>query len=298
MKVAVIGQTHLGAVTAACLVSKRIHVQAVEENPDLFYEVMQNADKIEPGLSALRECASGFLEMSMVFNPVDIDAVWFCEEPKPKTQGSWDVGSVIRRIIRQIQRVVRDIPLIISSQLPVGSCHRIMDATGRNVVYVPENLRHGAAIQRFMRPDRIVLGLPSSLVGSPNVDHIMKVISPEMNTQILTVGIREAEMVKHAINAFLATEISFANELGCICDELGVNKKEVAEGLQSDARIGHRSYLKPGGSFRMDTLGRDLGYLLDMVDELVEQRRLRGFLSGVLEGVLHRNNHMRDKENT
>ena len=148
--------------------------------------------------------------------------------------------------------------VIISSQVPVGSCEEIRQLIKEkrpfldfDVAYVPENLRLGRALSIFMNPERIVIGANSESTLD-KVETFLNVIKDPK----IRMNLRSAEMTKHALNAFLATSVSFANEIGNICDIVGADALKVAEALRADSRIGPKAMLKPGLGFAGGTLVR------------------------------------------
>jgi UDPglucose 6-dehydrogenase len=153
--------------------------------------------------------------------------------------------------------------VLISSQLPVGSIRRL-ECIAQNLcppkllrfAYSPENLRLGKALDVFLNPDRIVVG-----VRSPqHKERINRLLRP-ITDRIEWMSVESAEMTKHAINAFLATSVVFANEIASICELVGADAKEVEKGLKSESRIGPHAYLSPGGAFAGGTLARDVEFL-------------------------------------
>ena len=124
------------------------------------------------------------------------------------------------------------------------------------IVIIPENLRLGKALEVFLNPDRIVIGLENSILK----DKLIKIYG-EISEKIIWMSPQSAEMTKHAINSFLATSIVFANELSYVSKEFGANPKEVEIGIKSDERIGFKSYLSAGGAFAGGTLARDVKFL-------------------------------------
>ena len=120
----------------------------------------------------------------------------------------------------------------------------------------------GNAIKIFLEPDRIVLGI----THQKHRGTLVKLLGP-MSEKIEWMSVESAEMTKHALNAFLATSITFINEIASICELVGADAKEVAKGLKSEARIGPRAYLSPGGAFAGGTLARDINFLGLIVDE-------------------------------
>src|SRR5262249_41252778 len=111
----------------------------------------------------------------------------------------------------------------------------------------------------FTKPDRVIVGLQDEA----DRGKVTELLAP-FTSRIEWMGIESAEMTKHAINAFLATSVSFMNEVAAICEQVGANAKEVERGLTSEERIGPRAYLSPGGPFAGGTLARDLTTLQDL----------------------------------
>src|SRR6185436_324555 len=133
----------------------------------------------------------------------------------------------------------------------------------KNAVFAssPENLRLGRAIAAFMQPDRVVVGVAAA-AARERIERCLKPIT----TRIEWMSVESAEMTKHALNAFLATSVAFANEVASICETVGADAAEVERGLKSDSRIGGSAYLAPGGAVSGGTLLRDVGYLVDLGD--------------------------------
>ena len=121
---------------------------------------------------------------------------------------------------------------------------------------MPENLRLGQAISRFMKPERIVIGADNE--GTLDKVEAFFSVIPD---QKLRMDLRSSEMTKHALNAFLATSVSFANEIANICDEVGADALKVSEALKLDSRIGPKAMLRPGLGFAGGTLARDIRVL-------------------------------------
>jgi UDPglucose 6-dehydrogenase len=153
--------------------------------------------------------------------------------------------------------------VLVSSQLPAGSVGRLQECArntlaGKTIHFAvsPENLRLGKAIDVFLKPDRIIIGTH----GEDTRNRIATMLAP-LQAPIEWMSIESAEVTKHAINAFLALSVTFANELASLCELVGADAKEVERGLKSEARIGPKAYLAPGGPFAGGTLARDIVYL-------------------------------------
>jgi UDPglucose 6-dehydrogenase len=150
--------------------------------------------------------------------------------------------------------------ILVTAQVPVGTCDRLIETINANkagspasIAYIPENLRLGQAIERFMAPALPVIGCDDK----QTFDRLLTIFgSTASNWQHVT--LRTGEMVKHALNAFLALSICFANELGNLCDEVGADGKRVGEVLRMEPRIGTKAMLMPGLGFSGGTLARDM----------------------------------------
>jgi UDPglucose 6-dehydrogenase len=147
--------------------------------------------------------------------------------------------------------------VIVSSQLPVGSVARL-EALRPDVRFAasPENLRLGKAIAVFSDPDRVIVGVRDDATKAV----ITELLAP-ITAKIEWMSVESAEMTKHAINAFLALSVTFANELASVCERVGADAKQVERGLKTESRIGPKAYLAPGGAFAGGTLARDVAFL-------------------------------------
>ena len=271
MKVCVFGLWHLGSVTAACLASGGHQVTGL----DFDVRVIENLNNgqpplFEPGLEELVK--KGIAEKKLDFTS-DIktavrgaEVIWVTYDTPVDDDDVADVDYVIERVARLFPELEAGQQILISSQLPVGSARRLegLLAQARSKLDVsiscsPENLRLGKAISVFTQPDRVVIGVRNdeskkvfSELLSPFTDHIE------------WMSVESAEMTKHALNAFLATSVTFINEIAVICEQVGADAKEVERGLKSEARIGPKAYLGPGAAFAGGTLARDVSFLTQL----------------------------------
>jgi UDPglucose 6-dehydrogenase len=153
--------------------------------------------------------------------------------------------------------------VLISSQLPVGSIAKL-EATHKaggfagpiHFACSPENLRLGKAIDAFTKAERIVVG-----VRNAEAKAILQPLLQPFCGNLLWVSVEAAEMTKHALNAFLATSVTFINEIATLCEEEGVDAAEVERALRTEPRIGQRAYIRPGSGFAGGTLARDVIFL-------------------------------------
>lgn len=289
MTVAVLGLWHLGSVVAACLAQAGHAVIGWDPDEATVAGLLAGRPPIaEPGLADL--LSTGLSSGRLRFTPsaetavCDADVVWIAFDTPVDEDDRADVESVFTHVRLVLPWVREGAVVVSSSQLPVGSVDRIAreietmrPGASIDCVSAPENLRLGSAIERFVRPDRVVLG-----VSSERARNVMAALFAPITDRIVWMSIESAEMTKHAINAFLATSVTFINELASICEVVGADAKEVERGLKSDQRIGPGAYLSPGAAFAGGTLARDVVLL-----EQIAQRS--GIVSPVVTGVRESN---------
>lgn len=274
MKVCVLGLWHLGTVTAACLASGGHQVIGLDYDETVIANLKNGKPPLfEPGLDDLvkKGLASGTLDFST--DPVkavhQAQVIWITYDTPVDDDDNADVDYVVERVSRLFPHLEAGQHLLISSQLPVGTSKRLesMFAQSQPGVdvsfsYSPENLRLGKAISVFTQPDRIVIGTRTE----PSRKVFAELLVP-FTDHIEWMSVESAEMTKHALNAFLATSVTFINEIASICEQVGADAKEVERGLKSEARIGPKAYLGPGGAFAGGTLARDITFLTKLGKE-------------------------------
>lgn len=240
-------------------------------------EVVENLEKgvlplEEPGLSDLlkKNLKAGRLKFSTDFSEVDsCNVVWITFDTPVNDEDEADI-SVILKTVEDILSFLPDgVLIILSSQLSVGTSGHIkeMIKKGRpslnfDLAYVPENLQLGRALQSFFEPERIVIGAENEKVFS-NIESILAL----PNTIFLRMNLASAEVAKHALNAFLATSLTFIYDIADLCEKVGADVVEVARALRLDPRIGPSAYLDASIGFSGGTLGRDLQALLKRAKE-------------------------------
>ena len=268
MKVCVFGLWHLGTVTAACLASGGHHVIGLDFDETVLANLKKGQPPLfEPGLEDLvsKELESGFLNFST--NPTEaihgVQVIWVAYDTPVDDEDNADVEYVVERVSRLFPYLEAGQEVLISSQLPVGTSKRLEELFTKarpnvqvSFSYSPENLRLGKAISVFTQPDRVVIG-----ARSENSRKIFTELLSPFTDHIEWMSVESAEMTKHALNAFLATSVTFINEIASICEQVGADAKEVERGLKSESRIGPKAYLGPGGAFAGGTLARDIAFL-------------------------------------
>lgn len=267
MKVCVAGLWHLGSVTAACLAAAGRDVVGLDADRQTVDRLNDGRPPmLEPGLGNLTREGIEAGRLRFTADPEairDCDVVWIAYDTPVDDDDQADPEVVIAHA-QSLLPFMRDNTLVVvSSQLPVGSTARLEEASlalGRpatlSFVYSPENLRLGKAIDVFMKPDRIVAGTRKEEDRARFAD-----LMAPITTTIEWMSVESAEMTKHALNAFLATSVTFINEIARICERVGADAKEVERGLKTDIRIGPRAYLSPGAAFAGGTLARDVAFL-------------------------------------
>jgi UDPglucose 6-dehydrogenase len=256
--IAVLGFWHLGCVTAACCAK---HFQVIGLDFDQNVIAGLNSGKaplLEPGLDELITVGIASKQLSFTTNPKfacsKADVLWVCYDTPVNDDDESDVELVLANLRKALNELPINTLVLISSQLPVGTCAKLEKEFPRfTFAYSPENLRLGRAIDSFERADRVVVGVRDDAKR----EALQKLFAP-FTSQVLFMRTESAEMVKHALNSFLALSITFINEIARLCEHVGADAKDVSAGLKSEPRIGPRAYLGPGGPFAGGTLARDV----------------------------------------
>ncbi len=266
MHVTVHGFWHLGSVTAACL-AEAGHTVVGLDDPAVVEKLKRGETPVfEPGLSELIRKGIDAGRLSFIADPQRAGATaeicWITFDTPVDENDRADIGYVTKRVNALLPHLRQGCLVIVSSQLPVGSVRGFADharALGRldlSFACSPENLRLGNAIQVFSKPDRVIVGLDRK----DDQDRIRQLLAP-ITESVVFMSIESAEMTKHAVNSFLAMSVAFANEIATVCEAVGADAGEVARGLKSEARIGVKAYVAPGGAFAGGTLARDIAFL-------------------------------------
>lgn len=264
MRIAVYGLWHLGCVTAACAAGAGNRVVALDLDERVVDALRRGEPPIhEPGL---RELIATEVEAKRLSFTTDgssalagVELLWVTFDTPVNEQDEADVEFVRHRLHQIAPHVSPGTIVLISSQVPVGFTRGLADSDWAKQLpfaYSPENLRLGKAIEAFRNPERVIVGTSDDSIPAK----LTELFAP-FTTRIESMSLESAEMTKHAINAFLATSVTFANELARLCEKVGADAKEVERGLKSEGRIGPKAYLSPGSAFSGGTLARDLRFL-------------------------------------
>jgi UDPglucose 6-dehydrogenase len=258
MNLVVLGLWHLGCVTAACCAR---HFQVTGLDFDDATVAGLNAGRaplLEPGLNELLGAGltAGRLRFTTEISSACAQAnvLWVCYDTPVDDRDESEVGFVLERVRRVLPHLSSGTLVLVSSQLPVGTCATLeKEFPGLPIACSPENLRLGRALEAFEKADRVIVGLRPAAQRA-----LLEELFRPFTSQILFMGTESAEMVKHALNSFLAVSVTFINEVARLCEQVGADAMEVSRGLKSDPRIGARAYLGPGGAFAGGTLARDV----------------------------------------
>jgi len=265
-KVAVVGDWHLAFVTATVLSHVGHRVALV--HPNLSKVELENGfpkpPVTEPGLpEMIQGCRTADrLDAKNSYQGWTAESIWLAIDTPVNDQDEPNVEPLIEAVSEIAKYHPKIKALMISSQIPMGFSRELERRFQLPVVYIPENLRLGKGIETFLKADRTVIGADAEVHRSYAKDLLR-----EFSTEFLLCGLETSEMTKHATNAFLATSISFANELARIGEQYGVESQIVAKALKMDKRIGPAAYVAPGLGFAGGTLPRDLRVLQRMGKE-------------------------------
>ena len=259
MRIAMIGAGYVGLVSGACFSEFGFNVACVDRDKERIERLTEGDIPIfEPGLESLilKNTKSGRLSFTTSLSEalVDTDAIFIAVgTPSRRGDGHADL-TFVYDVAREISSKIKDYTVIVTkSTVPVGTgdeIERIIEETNPSlncdVVSNPEFLREGSAIDDFMRPDRVVIG-----TSSEKAREILRQIYRPLflrETPILFTDRNTAELIKYAGNTFLATKITFINEISDLCEKVGANIQDVAKGIGLDGRIGPK-FLHPGPGY-------------------------------------------------
>jgi len=294
MKIAIIGTGYVGLVTGTCFSDLGNDVICAD-NDEKKIEILKNGaiPIYEPGLEELvkknREKGRLSFTSDVPAAVKDAEIIFICVGTPPKDDGSADL-SAIEKVSRVIAENMHSYKLIVEkSTVPVETGEWVKSTIElfkkKNIEYDiasnPEFLREGSAIEDFIKPDRIVIG-----VDSKKAEMLLKDLYAPLNSKIVVTDIKGAEIIKHASNSFLATKISFINALSNICELTGADIGEVAEGIGMDHRI-NSHFLRAGAGFGGSCFPKDVKAFIHISENL-------GYSFGLLKEVEKINEAQKD----
>ena len=291
MKIAVVGIGYVGLVTGTCFAEVGIDVVCVDVNTTKIENLKKGIMPIyEPGLEEMvvRNYEKKRLDFSIDLASAikDCDVAFIAVGTPPGEDGSADLKYVIE-VARQIGRTMNDYGVVVTkSTVPVGTAAKVRAAVKEelqkrgvdipfDVASNPEFLKEGAAIEDFLKPDRIVIGVDSGRAE----DIMRKLYKPFLlnGHPIIFMDIPSAEMTKYAANAMLATKISFMNDIANLCEIMGADVNMVRKGIGSDNRIGPK-FIYPGVGYGGSCFPKDVKALIKTAQE-------NGYKMSVLQAV-------------
>ncbi|MBW2027588.1 MAG: UDP-glucose/GDP-mannose dehydrogenase family protein [Deltaproteobacteria bacterium] len=318
MNICIVGVGYVGLVTGTCFAEFGNNVICVDKDEEKIGALKENNIPIfEPGLEEMvrRNQSAGRLHFTLdVAEAVEKSLVIFIAVGTPSDSSGFANLEYVYAVAKTIGELMKGYKIIVTkSTVPVGTGKEIREIVAKyqrekiafDVVSNPEFLREGSAIEDFLRPNRVVIGTDSEQAKAVMKDLYSPLYLIE--TPVIITNVETAEMIKYASNAFLATKISFINEMANICELVGADVHQVAKGMGLDGRIGPK-FLHPGpgygGScFPKDTraivrLAEAHGYQFRIVKSVIEVneeqhkrmvekvKRVLGGLEGKLLGIL------------
>ena len=291
MNIAVVGPGYVGLVSGTCFAEMGVNVTCVDVNEEKIKNLLNGHIPIyEPGLDDMvfRNHKEGRLKFTTDLRTCldDMDIVFSAVGTPPDEDGSADLSYVLevaRTVGRNMNRYVL---LVTKSTVPVGTAKKVkaaiqeeLDKRGVDIEFDvasnPEFLKEGAAIQDFMKPDRVVVGVESEKAK----DLMSRLYRPVMlnNFRVIFTDIPSAEMIKYAANSMLATRISFMNDIANLCELVGADVNMVRKGIGADTRIGSK-FLYPGCGYGGSCFPKD-------VKALIRTAEKNGYEMKVLKAV-------------
>lgn len=270
MKIAVVGTGYVGLVTGTCFAETGNDVTCIDIDANKVKKLSAGQVTIyEPGLEKLfeRNLKEGrlFFTTSLQDGIKDAEVIFLALPTPPGADGSADLSFVLN-VATELGRIMTSYKVIVDkSTVPVGTAEKVIAAIAQNcktpfdVVSNPEFLREGVAVDDFMKPDRVVIG-----TNSERARKVMgELYAPfvRQGNPILFMDEKSAELTKYAANSFLATKISFMNEIAILCEKLGADVDMVRRGIGSDDRIGKR-FLFPGIGYGGSCFPKDVQALV------------------------------------
>lgn len=300
MNIVMVGTGYVGLVTGTCFAEMGNDVTCVDVNADKISSLQQGVIPIyEPGLQemVLRNSEAGRLHFSTSLKECleEAEIVFSAVGTPPDEDGSADLQYVLQVAREFAQNINRYTLLVTKSTVPVGTAAKVktvikeeLAIRGENIPFGiasnPEFLKEGSAIDDFMKPDRVVVGVEDER-GTKLMRRLYRpfMLSGE---RMLFTSIPSAEMIKYAANSMLATRISFMNEIANLCEVVGADVDEVRKGIGSDARIG-KSFLFPGCGYGGSCFPKDVKALIRTAEELGRSMKVLHAVDDVNEHQKH-----------
>lgn len=300
MKIAVVGSGYVGLVTGACFAESGVTVVCVDNDAKKIQHLKAGSVPIyEPGLETMirRNMDKNrlFFTTELKEGIIGSEVIFIAVGTPPGEDGSADLKHVLG-VAKEIGEIINEyIVVVTKSTVPVGTSGKIRKAISNeldnrkvniefDVASNPEFLKEGAAVDDFLKPERIVIGVENERTS----DIMKRLYQPFMlnNHPILFMDIASAEITKYAANAMLATRISFINEIANLCDILGADINHVRKGIGSDSRIGSK-FIYPGVGYGGSCFPKD-------VKALIKTARDNGYELNVINAVEKANDYQKN----
>lgn len=300
MKIAIVGTGYVGLVTGTCFAELGTDVTCIDVNEEKIKALKSGIIPIyEPGLDTLvsRNVTAGRLHFHTDLREVleGVEVVFTAVGTPPDEDGSADLKYVLQ-VAKTIGQNIKGYKLIVTkSTVPVGTAEKVrttiqaeIDKRGVDIPFDvasnPEFLKEGNAIDDFMKPDRVVVGVDSERAKLLMTDLYKPMLLN--NFRVIFMDIPSAEMTKYAANAMLATRISFMNDIANLCERVGANPDMIRQGIGSDTRIGNK-FLYPGCGYGGSCFPKD-------VKALIKTGKDNGYRMRVIEAVEEVNNDQKN----
>lgn len=280
MKITIIGSGYVGLVTGTCIAERGNRVVCIDNNTGLINNLNKGIIPIyEPGLEPmiLKNVKRGdlFFSTDLKKGLQETELVFIAVGTPMGEDGSADLTAVLK-VAQQIgENMDHELIIVNKSTVPVGTADKVSEVVSKalasrdknipfDVVSNPEFLKEGAAIQDFMKPDRIVVGASNER----SFAKMRQLYAPFLrnHNRLIEMDVRSAEMTKYAANAMLATKISFINEIANICELVGADVNKVRLGIGSDSRIGY-DFIYPGSGYGGSCFPKDIKALRKMASD-------------------------------
>ncbi|MCK7559752.1 UDP-glucose/GDP-mannose dehydrogenase family protein [Chitinophaga sedimenti] len=291
MKITVVGTGYVGLVSGTCFAETGNNVTCVDIDVNKVNKLSKGEVTIyEPGLEKLfeRNLKEGRLHFTTNLEEgIEGAQVIFLALPTPPGEdGSADLSYVLG-VAEHLGKIMKDYKVIVDkSTVPVGTAEKVTAAIAKNakvefdVVSNPEFLREGVAVEDFMKPDRVVIGTSSERARKVMGDLYAPYV--RQGNPVIYMDEKSAELTKYAANSFLATKISFMNEIAILCEKLGADVDMVRRGIGSDDRIGKR-FLFPGIGYGGSCFPKDVQALVKSSEEVAYEFRILNAVMDVNE---------------
>ena len=271
MRITVVGTGYVGLTTGVCLANKEHEITCVDIDENKIKKLNQGKEVIyEPGMKELLEETIKNNKITFTTNYKETysksNVIMVCVPTPENEDGSANLIYLDTAIRQIMENITQDCYIIVKSTVPVGTCEKISEKVKESqfriqIMFNPEFLSQGEAVNNFMNPQRIVVG-----VETREAKQIMEEIYQGFDCEKLFMDIKSAEISKYACNNFLALKLTYINEIANLCEKLNINIENVLKVMKTDKRIGS-TYLEPGVGYGGSCLPKDTKALVNLAKE-------------------------------